>query len=208
MRILLIEDDARTASFIIKGLRQEGFAVDHAADGEEGLHFAKEIPFDAAIIDIMLPKLDGLSLIERLRTDQFTMPVIVLSARSSVEDRIKGLHVGADDYLMKPFAFSELLARIHALLRRAGTQSDPVNLTVADLRMDIVRRKVFRNEKEITPMLSRKIDLATPLDRMATLSPYKRCALVAVRGAAVAAILFPPRSPSTLFSRRPRVLLI
>ena len=150
MRILLIEDDERTASFIVKGLRQEGFAVDHAVDGETGLYLAKEIQFDAAIIDIMLPKLDGLSLIERLRTEQITLPVIVLSARSSVEDRIKGLHVGADDYLMKPFAFSELLARIQALLRRAGTQpSDPVTLAVDDLRMDIVRRKVFRGDREI-----------------------------------------------------------
>lgn len=150
MRILLIEDDERTASFIVKGLRQEGFAVDHAADGESGLYLAREMQFDAAVVDIMLPKLDGLSLIERLRTEQISLPVIVLSARSSVEDRIKGLHVGADDYLMKPFAFSELLARIQALLRRAGTQqSDPVNLTVDDLRMDIVRRKVFRGDREI-----------------------------------------------------------
>ena len=118
MRILLVEDDTRTAAFIVKGLQQAGFAVDHAADGEEGLHFAQETPFDAAVIDIMLPKLDGISLIQRLRTEQINLPVIVLSARSSVEDRIKGLEVGADDYLMKPFAFSELLARIQALLRR------------------------------------------------------------------------------------------
>jgi heavy metal response regulator len=149
MRILLIEDDPRTASFIIKGLKQEGFAVDHAADGEEGLHLALQNPFDAAVIDIMLPKLDGLTLIERLRQQKFTTPIIVLSARSSVEDRIKGLHVGADDYLMKPFAFSELLARIQALLRRATKQTEATVLTVEDLRMDLVRRKVFRAEKEI-----------------------------------------------------------
>lgn len=150
MKILLIEDDPRTASFIIKGLRQEGFAVDHAEDGEQGLYMAKENPFDAAIVDIMLPKLDGLNLIERLRAEQIILPVIVLSARSSVEDRIKGLHVGADDYLMKPFAFSELLARVQALLRRANVQTaDPAGLIVGDLRMDLIRRKVFRAEKEI-----------------------------------------------------------
>jgi len=149
MKILLIEDDPRTASFILKGLRQEGFAADYAADGEEGLHLAQETPFDAAIVDIMLPKLDGLSLIERLRREQISVPVIVLSARSSVEDRVKGLHVGADDYLMKPFAFSELLARIQALLRRTSSQKDPVALEVDDLRLDLIRRKVYRGEKEI-----------------------------------------------------------
>lgn len=149
MRILLIEDDQRTASFIMKGLRQEGFAVDHASDGLEGLHFAQETPFDAAVIDVMLPKLDGLSLIERLRAEEINLPVLVLSARSSVDDRVKGLQVGADDYLMKPFAFSELLARILALLRRSSTQTDPVALTIADLRMDLVRRKVYRDQDEI-----------------------------------------------------------
>ncbi|WP_372806869.1 winged helix-turn-helix domain-containing protein [Pontiella sp.] len=149
MRILLIEDDPKTAAFIIKGLGQEGFAVDHAADGEIGLHLASEFPFDAAVVDIMLPKRDGLSVIECLRKQQNPIPVIVLSARSSVEDRIKGLQVGADDYLMKPFAFSELLARIQALLRRASAQTDPTSLTVADLRMDLVRKKAFRADREI-----------------------------------------------------------
>jgi two-component system OmpR family response regulator len=149
MRILLIEDDPKTASFIIKGLGQEGFAVDHAADGEIGLHLATEIPFDAAIVDIMLPKRDGLSVIECLRKQKNPIPVIVLSARSSVEDRIKGLQVGADDYLMKPFAFSELLARIQALLRRANAQTDPTSLTVDDLRMDLARKKVHRADREI-----------------------------------------------------------
>lgn len=149
MRILLVEDDSRTAAFIIKGLRQEGFAVDHAADGEDGLHRAGGAAYDVAVVDIMLPKLDGLSLIERLRRQNISTPVIVLSALSSVGDRVKGLQVGADDYLMKPFAFSELLARIQALLRRSTAQSEPVTLTVSDLRMDLVRRKVFRSEKEI-----------------------------------------------------------
>jgi len=149
MRILLIEDDLKTASFITNGLRQEGFAVDHAADGEEGLHLAREFPFDAVVVDVMLPKLDGLSLIERLRAEEVSFPIIVLSARSSVEDRVRGLHVGADDYLMKPFAFSELLARIQALLRRSSAQADPVGLAVADLEMDLIRRKVQRAGKEI-----------------------------------------------------------
>ncbi len=149
MKILLVEDDQKIASFIVNGLRQEGFSVEHAADGVEGLHLATEFPFDAAVIDIMLPKLDGLSLIERLRETDSELPVIVLSARSSVEDRIQGLSAGADDYLMKPFAFSELLARVRALLRRSSAQSDPVSLTVADLRMDLIRRKVYRAEQEI-----------------------------------------------------------
>ncbi len=108
MRILLVEDDKRTASFIVKGLRQEGFAVDHAPDGEEGLHMAVAESYDVAIVDIMLPKLDGLTLIEKLRRRNVQTPVIVLSAKSSVDDRVKGLQAGGDDYLVKPFAFSEL----------------------------------------------------------------------------------------------------
>ncbi|MGE4489170.1 MAG: response regulator [Kiritimatiellales bacterium] len=149
MKILLIEDDARTASFIIKGLQQEGFTVEHAADGEDGLHRASETVFDVAVVDVMLPKIDGLTLIERIRQKNITAPVIVLSARSAVEDRVKGLHVGADDYLMKPFAFSELLARIQALLRRSTSQSDPTSLTVEDLQIDLRRRRVFRDGQEI-----------------------------------------------------------
>lgn len=149
MRILLIEDDPRTAAFIMKGLRQEGFAVDHAADGETGLHRVRQTEFDVAIVDIMLPKIDGLTLIERLRGENIDRPVLVLSARSSVEDRVRGLHAGADDYLMKPFAFSELLARIQALLRRSSSQSNPVSLTAGDLEMDLVRRKVTRAGQDI-----------------------------------------------------------
>jgi two-component system OmpR family response regulator len=149
MRILLVEDDQRTAEFILKGLRQEGFAVDHAPDGEQGLHLAATGPYDAAVVDIMLPKLDGLSLIDTLRQNRNATPVIVLSAKSSVDDRIKGLQAGGDDYLVKPFAFSELLARIQALIRRAQSRSEPTTLTVADLRVDLSRRKVFRAGKEI-----------------------------------------------------------
>ncbi len=149
MRILIVEDDKQTALFISKGLRQEGFAVDLAADGEYGLHLALTEPYDAAVVDIMLPGLDGLTLIDEMRRNGSEMPVIVLSARSSVDDRIKGLQAGGDDYLVKPFAFSELVARIQALIRRAGRTAEPAALSVGDLRMDLTRRKVFRNGLEI-----------------------------------------------------------
>lgn len=118
MRVLLVEDDAKIASFVLKGLAEAGFAVDHAADGEYGLHLALNEPYDACIIDIMLPKRDGLSLIDEIRQQRISTPVIILSAKRSVDDRVKGLQTGSDDYLVKPFAFSELLARVQALIRR------------------------------------------------------------------------------------------
>ena len=128
MRILLVEDDVKIASFIVKGLKAAGYAVDHALDGEEGLHMALTEPYDTAIIDIMLPKLDGLSLIERMRKEKIRTPVIILSAKGSIDDRVKGLQAGSDDYLTKPFAFSELLARVQALIRRASGLSEPTRL--------------------------------------------------------------------------------
>ncbi len=149
MKILLIEDDQRTASFILKGLKQEGFVVDHASDGEEGLRLALTQDYDAAIVDIMLPKLDGLTLIDKLRKQGISIPILVLSAKSSVDDRVKGLQIGGDDYLVKPFAFSELVARLHALIRRATSIIEPTTLTVGDLKMDLVKRKVFRAGQEI-----------------------------------------------------------
>jgi len=149
VRILLVEDDSQTALFISKGLRQEGFAVDHASDGEDGLHLALTKPYDVAVIDIMLPKLDGLAVIDEMRRRGVQVPVIVLSARSSVDDRIKGLQAGGDDYLVKPFVFSELMARIYALIRRATRAAEPTTLTVGDLKMDIARRKVSRGGEEI-----------------------------------------------------------
>lgn len=149
MRILLIEDDLETARFIIKGLKQEGYAVDHAVDGEEGLYTAISEPYDAAIVDIMLPRLDGLSLVEKLRHKDIKTPVLILSARASVDDRVRGLQIGGDDYLVKPFAFSELVARIQALIRRATQTAEPAILTVGDLKMDIVKRKVYRAGKRI-----------------------------------------------------------
>jgi two-component system OmpR family response regulator len=149
MRILLVEDDRQTALFVSKGLRQEGFAVDHRSNGEDGLHLALTEPYDAAVIDIMLPRLDGLALIDEMRRNGIQTPVIVLSAKSSVDDRIRGLQAGGDDYLVKPFAFSELAARIQALIRRATQAEGPTTLSVGDLKIDLVRRKVFRKNIEV-----------------------------------------------------------
>jgi len=149
MRVAVVEDDRKIASLIIKGLREAGFAVDHAADGESGLDLLLGQPFDACIIDIMLPKRDGLSLIDELRRQKMNTPVLILSAKRSVEDRVKGLQTGSDDYLVKPFAFSELLARVQALIRRAGPQILPPRLELSDLRLDLLTREVFRGEKRI-----------------------------------------------------------
>ena len=149
MRILLIEDDLKLASFILKGFKEAGFAVDHCADGEDGLHMALSEPYDAAIVDIMLPKLDGFSLIDELRRRKKITPVIILSAKRSVDDRIKGLQTGSDDYLVKPFSFAELLARVQALIRRASGAAEPSSLVVGDLSMDLLTRKVIRGGKKI-----------------------------------------------------------
>ena len=149
MRILLVEDDLEIASFILKGLKEAGFAVDHAADGEEGLHLALYEPYDAAIIDIMLPKLDGLTLIEELRRKKVDTPVIILSAKRSIDDRIKGLQTGSDDYLIKPFSFSELLARVQALIRRATRTTEPTRLNVGDLSLELLTREIIRAGKKI-----------------------------------------------------------
>lgn len=149
MRILLVEDDHKIASFIIRGLKAEGFAVDHAADGEDGLHLALTEPYDASVIDIMLPKLDGLALIDQMRQEKIKTPVIFLSAKGSVGDRVKGLQAGGDDYLTKPFAFSELLARVQALIRRAGDVAEPIKLTVGDIAMNLITREVVRAGKKV-----------------------------------------------------------
>ncbi len=149
MRVLLVEDDKKTACFIIKGFKQEGFAVDHATNGEDGLHLALHEPYDAAIVDIMLPKLDGLSMINEMRRNKVNTPVIILSAKRSVDDRVKGLQTGGDDYLVKPFAFSELMARIRALIRRATGASESTHLRVGDLSMDLLSREVTRQGKRI-----------------------------------------------------------
>ena len=149
MRLLLVEDDLEIASFIMKGLKEAGFAADHAVDGEDGLYLAVTMPYDAAIIDIMLPKLDGLGLIEALRDQKINLPVLILSARRSVDDRVRGLQIGGDDYLVKPFVFSELLARVQALIRRASGSSEPTGLTFGDLSMDLLTREVRRAGKKI-----------------------------------------------------------
>ena len=149
MRILLVEDDLKIASFIVKGLKAAGYAVDHALDGEEGLHMALTEPYDTAIIDIMLPKLDGLSLIEKMRKEGIRTPVIILSAKGSIDDRVKGLQTGSDDYITKPFAFSELLARVQALIRRASGLSEPTRLIVGDLSMNLLTREVTRGGRKI-----------------------------------------------------------
>ena len=144
MKILLVEDDFKIASFIIKGLKSAGFAVCHAPNGEDGLHMALSEAYDAAIVDIMLPKLDGLTLIEEVRKQNATVPIIILSAKRSVDDRIKGLQTGSDDYLVKPFSFAELLARIQALIRRASGTSEPTKLKVGELSMDLLTREILR----------------------------------------------------------------
>jgi len=144
MRALLVEDDSSIADFVTRGLKEAGFAVDRAADGEAGLELASLEPYDVAIVDLMLPQRDGLSLIEELRRRGVSTPVLILSARRSVDDRVRGLQSGSDDYLTKPFAFAELLARVQALVRRATRAPEPTTLTVADLAVDLLSRRVTR----------------------------------------------------------------
>ncbi|MDC7126218.1 MAG: response regulator transcription factor [Spirochaetales bacterium] len=152
MEVIIIEDDSAIASFLAKGLKEAGFIADHCESGEEGLLMIQGGDYDAAIIDIMLPGIDGLTVIEELRGGGYQLPIIVLSAKRSVDDRIRGLQKGGDDYIVKPFSFSELLARLQALLRRSGMKQDTT--TVMDscgISLNLVTREVFRN--------SRKIDL-------------------------------------------------
>jgi two-component system OmpR family response regulator len=149
MRALLVEDDATIAEFVGRGLREAGFAVDHAADGDAGLTLAVGQPYDVAIVDLMLPKRDGLSLIDELRRRAVATPVLILSARRSVDDRVRGLQTGGDDYLTKPFAFTELLARVQALVRRATRAPEPTTLTVDDLTLDLLSRRVTRGSKAV-----------------------------------------------------------
>ena len=145
MRVLVVEDDAKIASFVVNGLKQNGFAVDHARDGEAGLDLALAVTYEAAVLDLNLPKLDGLSLLRQLRQKKVATPVLILSARATIDDRVLGLQSGGDDYLTKPFAFSELLARVQALIRRASRAADaPAALAVADLKMDPFSREVTR----------------------------------------------------------------
>jgi len=149
MKVLLVEDDPEIASFVAKGLKESGFVTDHAVDGMEGLDLALGESYDVIIVDIMLPRLDGLSLIRELRKKDTRVPVIILSAKRSVEDKVKGLMTGSDDYLTKPFAFAELLARIQAAIRRSSTTEDPVLLQTGDLNLNIVTRDVKRGDVNI-----------------------------------------------------------
>ena len=149
MRILVVEDDKKIASFVVNGFKQNGFAVDHARDGEEALALMRATPYDAAVLDIMLPKMDGLAVLQEIRRAGIKTPVIVLSAKASVDDRVRGLQAGGDDYLTKPFAFSELLARVQALLRRSSQTAEPTKLSVADLTLDLLTREVTRGGKKI-----------------------------------------------------------
>jgi len=149
MRILLVEDDVRQASFIIQGLKQQGLHMEHAKDGLEGLQCTTSNHYDIFIIDLMLPKKDGISLIHDLRSRGISAPILVLSARNSVDDRVQGLKAGGDDYLVKPFAFSELVARLEALHRRVTGLTEPDCLSVGDLSMDLPRHKVRRGDHSI-----------------------------------------------------------
>jgi two-component system OmpR family response regulator len=144
----MVEDDETIADFVSKGLTEAGYAVDVAADGEKGVELAVKGSYDAAIVDVMLPRLDGLALIDRVRARGIRTPVLILSARRTVDDRVKGLQAGGDDYLTKPFAFAELLARIRALLRRAESGRAPI-LKVGDLTLDPVSHRVTRGSRPI-----------------------------------------------------------
>lgn len=144
MRLLLVEDDQKIALFIKTGLKEAGFAVDHADNGEDGLHLALTEPYDIAVVDLMLPKVDGLQIIRKMRGQGTLTPVLILSAKHKVEERVEGLQGGGDDYLTKPFAFAELLARVQALLRRSSLTTHPTELQFADLTMDLTTRRVTR----------------------------------------------------------------
>jgi two-component system OmpR family response regulator len=150
MKLLVIEDDREAAAYIAKGLSESGYVVDLAPDGRSGLFMASSGNYDALIIDRMLPGMDGLALVTALRTAEIRTPVLILSALGAVDDRVKGLRAGGDDYLAKPFAFAELLARIEALLRRGSSaQTQPTRLKVGDLEMDLLTRNVTRGGQEI-----------------------------------------------------------
>jgi two-component system OmpR family response regulator len=149
MRLLIVEDDATIADFVAKGLTEAGFAVDVAGDGARGLELAVSGAYDVAIVDIMLPQLDGLALIDRMRARAVRTPVLILSARRTVDDRVRGLQAGGDDYLTKPFAFAELLARVQALICRSTGTAEPTRLTVADLTLDLLTRRAERTGRAL-----------------------------------------------------------
>jgi heavy metal response regulator len=150
MRILIVEDEKKVSQFLKKGFQAEAFSVDVATDGEQGLSLARGEPYDAIILDVMLPRKDGIQVLRELRQSRVTTPVLILSARSEVEDRVQGLNLGADDYLPKPFSFSEVLARVRAIVRRKSTDMRTSVLTIADLRVDLLSRRVERGGREVS----------------------------------------------------------
>jgi two-component system copper resistance phosphate regulon response regulator CusR len=148
MRVLIIEDESKTASYLKKGLTESGFVVDTVSDGEAGLHQALESAYDVIVCDVMLPRMDGWSVVSRLRERGVATPILMLTARDAVRDRVRGLELGADDYLIKPFAFSELLARIRSVLRRGGSR--PLEtIRAGDVEIDIVRHRALRRGREL-----------------------------------------------------------
>jgi two-component system OmpR family response regulator len=149
MRILVVEDDKKIASFVQNGLREAGFAVDHAANGADGLQLALTVPYDAAVVDIMLPVRDGLSMIEQIRQRKINTPVIILSAKRTVDERVYGLQVGGDDYMIKPFAFSELLARIQGLIRRSTGAVEATRISAGNLSIDLLKREATLSGKTV-----------------------------------------------------------
>jgi len=165
MRALLVEDDATIADFVARGLREAAFSVDQAPDGEAGLQLALAGDYDVAVVDLMLPKRDGLSLIQTLRERQVRTPVLILSARHSIDDRVRGLELGGDDYLTKPFAFPELLARVQAIIRRATGTPAASQLTVGDLTLDLLSRRATRAGRELEPLRPREFALLEYLMR-------------------------------------------
>lgn len=148
MRILVIEDEKRLAAILKKGLDESGFVVDVALDGEDGLFMARTYPYDAVLLDILLPKVDGLTVLKKLRAEKIGVPVLMLTAKGELEDRVRGLNLGADDYLVKPFDFSELLARLNTVIRRSMGKASPV-IVVDDLSLDMSAKTVTRSGKEI-----------------------------------------------------------
>lgn len=149
MRILVVEDDPKISKFIAQGLSSAGFVVDEANDGQEALTLLLDARYDLAVMDLMLPGLDGLSVIEKVREKRIHIPVIILSAKHSVDDKILGLQKGGDDYMVKPFSMSELLARVHALLRRPSEVVEPTNLVKGDISLDLLTREVNRQGKRV-----------------------------------------------------------
>jgi heavy metal response regulator len=149
MRILIVEDEKKVALFLKKGFQAESFSVDIAADGDRGSFLARTEPYDAIILDVMLPRKNGIEVLQEIRRAKVTTPVLMLTVKSDLEDRVQGLNLGADDYVPKPFAFSEVLARVRALSRRKSTDVLASLLTIGDLRMDLLSRKVTRGDKEI-----------------------------------------------------------